>query len=76
LLIQNGLYRPVKISQIVRNKWNNGIKLRKVEIEKIFMDNPQNQKKLALKKVGHQDLTHGLKLQRNLDLYGIFCKKK
>jgi hypothetical protein len=44
LLILNSLYKPVKVSQSVRNKLDNGIKLSKTEVEKIFMDNPQNHK--------------------------------
>lgn len=50
LLIQNGLYKPVKVSQSVRNKWNNGIKLSKGEVEKMFMDNPQNHKEAGFER--------------------------
>jgi hypothetical protein len=66
----------MKVFQTARNKWNNGIKLSRAKVEKIFMNNPQNYREVGFEKCWHQDLKHDLKLRRGLILYGIFCKKR
>ena len=43
-LIQKGLYQPMKISDIIKDKWKNDIELSEVETEKVFSDNPQSHK--------------------------------
>ena len=43
-LIQYGLYQPMKISDIIKDKWKNDIELSEVETEKVFSDNPQSHK--------------------------------
>jgi hypothetical protein len=49
-LIQSGLYQPMKISQIVKNKWKNEIDLSEAETKKVFIDNPQSHKQAGFDK--------------------------
>ncbi len=49
-LIQKGLYQPMKISQTVKNKWENEIELSEAETEKVFADNPQSHKEAGFEK--------------------------
>lgn len=50
ILIQKGLYQPMKISQAVKDKWKNEIELSKTETEKVFSDNPQSHKEAGFEK--------------------------
>lgn len=50
ILIQKGLYQPMKISQVVKDKWKNDIELSKTETEKVFFDNPQSHKEAGFEK--------------------------
>ena len=43
-LIQKGLYQPMKISEIIKDKWKNEIELNETETENVFLDNPQSHK--------------------------------
>ena len=43
-LIQKGLYRPKKVLQVIKDKWENEIELSKEETNKVFADNPQGHK--------------------------------
>jgi len=43
-LIKEGLYRPMKVSQAVRDKWSNEEELSDIETDKVFFDNPQSHK--------------------------------
>ena len=49
-LIQEGLYQPMKISQVIKSKWENEIVLNKAETEKVFIDNPQSHKEAGFEK--------------------------
>jgi hypothetical protein len=49
-LIQKGLYQPMKISQVVKDKWKNEIELSKTETQKVFSDNPQSHKEAEFEK--------------------------
>ena len=49
-LIQKGLYRPMKASLAIKDKWKNEIELNETETEKVFSDNPQSHKKQDLRK--------------------------
>ncbi len=49
-LIQKGLYRPIKVSSSVQNKWKNEVELSETETEKVFSDNPQSHKETGFKK--------------------------
>jgi hypothetical protein len=66
LLIQNGLYGSVKVAQNIRNKWNDEIKLSKAEVEKIFMDNPQNHKEAGFEKSWTSRFDSWLKITKEL----------
>jgi len=50
ILIQKGLYQPMKISQAVKNKWKNEIELSEAETERVFTDNPQSHKEAGFEK--------------------------
>ncbi len=50
VLIQKGLYQPMKISSAVKDKWKNEVELNKTETEKVFSDNPQSHKEAGFKK--------------------------
>jgi hypothetical protein len=50
ILIKKGLYQPLKVSQAIKGKWNNGNDLTDKEVEKIFLDNPQSHKEAGFKK--------------------------
>jgi hypothetical protein len=51
--------------------------LSKDEVEKIFIDNPQNHKEAGFEKWwASQDLANGFKLHRNLVLCDIFLREK
>lgn len=43
-LISEGIYKPMKKSEVVKNKWNNGEILTIEETKKIMLDNPQTHK--------------------------------
>lgn len=49
-LIKKGLYRPTRVSQEVKNKWEQEIELSNFETEKIFTDNPQSHKESGFDK--------------------------
>jgi len=49
-LIQKGLYQPMKISQVTKDKWKNEIELSVAETEKVFFDNPQSHKEAGFGK--------------------------
>ena len=49
-LIQKGLYRPMKTSQAIKNKWKNEIELSEIETEKVFADNPQSHSEAGFEK--------------------------
>lgn len=49
-LIQKGLYRPMKASQDIKDKWNNEIELNEAEAEQVFSDNPQSHKEAGFDK--------------------------
>lgn len=49
-LIQNGLYRPIRVSQEVKNKWKQDIELSETETEQVFTDNPQSHKEAGFDK--------------------------
>ncbi len=76
LLIQNGLYRPVKVSQSARSKWNNGIKLSKAEVEKIFMDNPQNHKEAGFERGWASRFDTWFKIAKELGFVWYFLQEK
>jgi hypothetical protein len=76
LLIQNGLYRPVKVSQSARNKWNNRIKLSKAEVEKIFMDNPQNHKEAGFERGWVSRFDTWFKIAKELGFVWYFLQEK
>ncbi len=50
ILIKKGLYRPIRISPTVKNKWKNEIELSGKEIEQIFNENPQSHKEAGFEK--------------------------
>ncbi|MDR3256998.1 MAG: AlwI family type II restriction endonuclease [Endomicrobium sp.] len=50
ILIQKGLYRPIRVSVSIKGKWNLGIDLSKKEVDKIFTDNPQQHKEAGFEK--------------------------
>src|SRR3989338_7597571 len=50
ILIQKGLYQPMKITQVVKGKWKNEIELSEAETEKVFDDNPQSHKEAGFEK--------------------------
>ncbi|GHT24106.1 hypothetical protein AGMMS49953_05890 [Endomicrobiia bacterium] len=76
LLIQNGLYSPAKVFQSVRNKWNNGIKLSKAEVEKIFMDNTQNHKEAGVEKGWASRFDAWFKIAKELSFMWYFLQEK
>lgn len=49
-LIQKGLYQPMKHTDIVKDKWKNGIELTIQEVEKVFVDNPQSHKEAGFER--------------------------
>jgi len=49
-LIQKGLYRPTRVSQAVKDKWNNEILLNDREAKRVFLDNPQGHKEAGFEK--------------------------
>ena len=49
-LIKKGLYKPIKVSQTVKNKWKNEIELSKEETERVFNKNPQSHKEAGFDK--------------------------
>lgn len=49
-LIQKGLYQPMKVSSVIKDKWKNGIELSESETEKVFSDNPQSHKEAGFEK--------------------------
>jgi len=49
-LIQKGLYRPMKASLAIKDKWKNEIELNETETEKVFSDNPQSHKEAGFEK--------------------------
>ncbi|MFH1326378.1 MAG: AlwI family type II restriction endonuclease [Candidatus Falkowbacteria bacterium] len=50
ILIQKGLYQPMKTTSIIKNKWKSEIELSKTETEKVFFDNPQSHKEAGFGK--------------------------
>src|SRR3989344_170166 len=50
ILIQKGLYQPMKITQVVKGKWKNEIELSEAETGKVFDDNPQSHKEAGFEK--------------------------
>jgi hypothetical protein len=50
ILIQKGLYQPMRVSQAIKDKWKGGIELGKAETEKVFSDNPQSHKEAGFDK--------------------------
>ena len=64
------------MSQSVRNKWNNGIKLSKAEVEKIFMDNPQNHKEAGFKKGWASRFAAWFKIAKELGFVWYFLQEK
>ena len=50
ILIQKGLYQPMKISQTIKDKWKDEIDLSEAETEKVFLDNPQSHKEAGFEK--------------------------
>lgn len=49
-LIQKGLYQPMKISQVVKDKWKKEIELSEAETKKVFSDNPQSHKEAGFER--------------------------
>jgi len=49
-LIQKGLYQPNKVSQGIKDKWDNEIELSEEETNKIFTNNPQSHKEAGFDK--------------------------
>lgn len=49
-LIQKGLYQPMKVSSVIKDKWKNEIELSESETEKVFSDNPQSHKEAGFEK--------------------------
>lgn len=49
-LIKSGLYQPMKVSDIVKSKWKQGIELSEIETETVFEDNPQSHKEAGFDK--------------------------
>ncbi len=49
-LIQRGLYKPMKSTPSVTNKWKNNIELSKAETEKVFSENPQSHKEAGFER--------------------------
>jgi len=49
-LIQKGLYQPMKVSSVLKDKWKNEIELSESETEKVFSDNPQSHKEAGFEK--------------------------
>ena len=49
-LIQKGLYQPMKISSVIKDKWKNEIELNEIETKKVFSDNPQSHKEAGFEK--------------------------
>ena len=49
-LIQKGLYQPMKISQVVKDKWKKEIELSEAETKKVFLDNPQSHKEAGFER--------------------------
>lgn len=49
-LMQKGLYQPMKISQVVKDKWKNEIELSEAETKQVFTDNPQSHKEAGFDK--------------------------
>lgn len=43
-LIRKGLYQPMKVSSVVREKWNNDVELSEEETERVYANNPQSHK--------------------------------
>ena len=50
VLIQKGLYRPMKVSLGIKNKWENEVELSKIETEQAFINNPQSHKEVGFDK--------------------------
>lgn len=49
-LIKQGLYQPTRVTQEIKNKWNNEIELTDDEVEKVFLDNPQEHKEAGFER--------------------------
>ncbi|MEI7452510.1 MAG: AlwI family type II restriction endonuclease [Candidatus Falkowbacteria bacterium] len=49
-LIRFGLYRPIKVSQIIKNKFKNSENLTNEEVLDVLADNPQDHKEAGFKK--------------------------
>jgi hypothetical protein len=49
-LIKVGLYQPVNVSDVIKNKWKQDIELSNQETEKVFLDNPQSHKEAGFDK--------------------------
>lgn len=49
-LIKIGLYRPMKVSSVVKEKWQEGQPLSEKEIAAVLQDNPQNHKEAGFEK--------------------------
>jgi hypothetical protein len=50
ILIKKGLYQPTRVSQEIKDKWNNEIELSTGETEKIFLENPQEHKEAGFER--------------------------
>lgn len=50
MLIQKGLYHPMKVSQAIKEKWKNEIELSEAETNRAFVDNPQSHKEAGFAK--------------------------
>ncbi len=49
-LIKKGLYKPTRVSPIVKNKWENEIEISEKETEQVFAENPQSHKEAGFDK--------------------------
>jgi len=49
-LIKKGLYKPMKVSLSVKDKWKNEIELSGAETKKVFDDNPQSHKEAGFER--------------------------
>lgn len=49
-LIKKGLYRPMKVSTSIKDKWRNEIELKDSETEKVFTNNPQSHKEAGFER--------------------------
>ena len=65
-LIQKGLYRPVKVSLHVKDKWKNGIELSEKEANEVFLNNPQSHKEAGFERGWQSRFDTWFKLAKEL----------